>query len=210
MKSPADCRLYAIVDLGYIQPEAVVEMTRALVKGGADLVQLRAKQHSESTILALGRAMLPITRAAGVPLIINDFPALVPQIGANGAHIGQDDGPIEIARQAAGPGAIIGRSTHSLEQARAAFAEGADYLGFGPLFPTPTKPDYTAIGLADIAKVVVESPVPVFCIGGIKTHNLCEVMNAGAKRVVIVSELLQSPDPAAAVREIKALIASHS
>jgi thiamine-phosphate pyrophosphorylase len=117
-------------------------------------------------------------------------------------HIGQDDGPIAGARAAAGSGKLVGRSTHSLAQARAARAEGADYLGFGPLFATPTKPDYPAIGLEDIAQAHAEVPDrPIFCIGGIKLENLAEVIAAGARRVVIVSGILLAPDVAAYTRQ---------
>jgi thiamine-phosphate pyrophosphorylase len=141
-----------------------------------------------------------------VPFILNDFPHLVPETGADGAHIGQDDGPLEIARAAAGPGAIIGRSTHSLAQARAAWAEGADYLGFGPLFATPTKPDYTPIGTEDIATVFREAPVPVFCIGGIKRENLAVIVAAGARRVVVVSGILLAADVAGYIADCKAAL----
>ena len=104
-----------------------------------------------------------------------------------------------------GPGKLIGRSTHSLDQARAALAEGFDYIGFGPLFPTPTKAGRPNIGLQDIAAMErdVGSRIPAFCIGGIKRANLHEVLAAGARRVVIVSDLLTVPDVALAAREAR-------
>jgi thiamine-phosphate pyrophosphorylase len=181
-----------------------------LCEGGVDVLQLRAKGMDELEIEALGQQIEPITRAAGVPLIVNDFPALVPSIGAQGAHIGQDDGAIADARWRAGralagevPPPLIGRSTHSIEQAIAAQAEGADYIGFGPLFATPTKPGRPAIGLADIRRVHELVSIPIFCIGGIKLDNLDSVLAAGARRVVIVSGLLQAPDVAAACIEVR-------
>lgn len=204
MRALADCRLYGILDSGYVSPRQTLEKARALLDGGVDLLQLRAKEASHEEIVTLGEKLLPLTRQAGVPLIINDHPAAAGEIEAEGVHIGQDDGPIEEARLLAGDQAIVGRSTHSLAQARAAASEGADYIGFGPLFATPTKPGRPAIGLGGIRAVHEENPgLPIFCIGGIKPGNLSEVLAAGARRVVIVSALLQAPDTAALVREVK-------
>lgn len=195
MKSLADCRLYGILDLGYVAASDAVDMARRMVAGGVDILQLRAKHSLAADIVALAQAVRPITADARVPLIINDHPFLVERAGADGAHIGQDDGPLPAARAKAGPGAIVGRSTHSIEQALAARDEGADYLGFGPLFATPTKPDYAPIGLDDIARVHAEiTDRPIFCIGGIKLENLPLIIAAGARRVVIVSGILQAAD----------------
>ena len=178
--------------------------TAALLEGGADLLQLRAKGHDPATIRRVAETLIPLCRAAGVPFILNDFPELAAELGADGVHIGQDDGPLADAREIIGPGKLIGRSTHSLDQARAALAEGFDYIGFGPLFPTPTKAGRPAIGLQDIAAMEREvgSRIPAFCIGGIKRANLPEVLAAGARRVVIVSDLLTAADVCAATREV--------
>ena len=197
----ADCRLYGILDLGYVAASHVAAMARQMVAGGVDILQLRAKNLLAPDIVALAAEVQPVTAAAGVPLIINDYPWLVERCAADGAHIGQDDGPLPAARAKAGEGKLVGRSTHSLEQARAARDEGADYLGFGPLFATPTKPDYLPIGLDDIARVHAEiTDRPVFCIGGIKLENLPEVIAAGARRVVIVSGILLAEDVAGYAR----------
>jgi thiamine-phosphate pyrophosphorylase len=109
-----------------------------------------------------------------------------------GVHVGQDDDSIEVARRKAGRHILVGKSTHSLKQALAAQREGADYIGFGPIFATPTKPDYAPIGLADIGRVHAEVSLPIFCIGGINIDNLQSVIGAGAKRVVMVSALLKT------------------
>lgn len=216
MKLLSNARLYGILDLGYVAPADAERVAAQLCEGGVDVLQLRAKGMDELEIEALGQGIEPITRAAGVPLIVNDFPALVPSIGAQGAHIGQDDGTVEDARWRAGralagevPPPLIGRSTHSVEQAIAAQAEGADYIGFGPLFPTPTKPGRPAIGLADIRRVHELVSIPIFCIGGINPENLDAVLDAGARRVVIVSALLQAPDIAKACRAIQSSIVNH-
>jgi thiamine-phosphate pyrophosphorylase len=199
-------RLYGILDLGYVAPGDALEMAERLLAARIDVLQLRAKRSSEAEIVLLALDLVPLCRAAGVPFILNDHPYLVPETGADGVHIGQDDGPLADARLAAGDGKIVGRSTHSVEQARAAWAEGADYIGFGPLFATPTKPDYTPIGLADIAVVQNESPVPVFCIGGIKRENLPAVVAAGARRVVIVTGLLHAEDLPAYATDCRAIL----
>jgi thiamine-phosphate pyrophosphorylase len=141
-----------------------------------------------------------------VPLIINDHPELAREIDAEGVHIGQDDISVAAARSIIGHDRIVGRSTHSPEQATRAADDGADYIGFGPLFATPTKPDYVPIGLQHIACVHERVSVPIFCIGGIKLGNLPEVIAAGAKRVVIVSGLLQAPDIAQYARSAKELL----
>ena len=200
--------LYTILDLGYTPEADAISTAADLLAGGADLLQLRAKHCDLTTIRRVAETLLPLCRAAGVPFILNDHPALAAAIGADGVHLGQDDGPLASARDIMGPGKLIGRSTHSLDQARAALAEGFDCIGFGPLFATPTKPGRPAIGLQDIAAMEREvgSRIPAFCIGGIKRRNLTTVLAAGARRVVIVSDLLQAPDVRAATREARALI----
>ena len=210
-KRLAKARLYGILDLGYIAEDSLERMAAQLCEGGVDIVQLRAKGRDECAIEEMANRVAPLLRDAGVPFIINDFPELVPSVGADGAHVGQDDFSVDDARWRAGralagevPLPIIGKSTHSVEQAIAAAAEGADYIGFGPLFPTPTKAGRAAIGMGDIARVHELVSVPIFCIGGIKLENLAEVIAAGARRVVIVSGILQARDVAAYCREAKA------
>jgi thiamine-phosphate pyrophosphorylase len=212
-----DARLYAILDLGYVPEENAEKVTQALLDGGAHLLQLRAKGHDLATIRRVAEKLLPLCRAARVPFILNDFPALAVEIGADGVHIGQDDGSLADAREKEKGGRrlachldspprpfLVGRSTHSLEQAHAALAEGFDYIGFGPLFPTPTKAGRPAIGLEEIAAMEREvgSQIPAYCIGGITRQTLPQVLAAGARRVVIVSDLLQADNVEAATREI--------
>ena len=211
MKSPADARLYAILDLGCVAAADAIGVVERLIEGGIDMLQLRAKGAAEDVVETLGGEIVRITEAAGVPFIINDHPHLVPAIGAQGAHVGQDDFTVADARWRAGralagevPPPIIGRSTHSLAQAEAAAAEGADYIGFGPLFPTPTKPGRTAIGLAEIRRVHERVNIPIFCIGGINLETLDDVIAAGAHRVVIVSALLRAPDIVRYARDVRA------
>ncbi len=223
-------RLYAILDLGYTPELRAAETTAALLAGGADILQLRAKGHDLATIRRVAETLIPLCRAAGVPFILNDHPALAAELGADGVHIGQDDGSLAEAREETRnaergtrnelrassssipssefrvPRFVFGRSTHSLDQARAALAEGFDYIGFGPLFPTPTKLGRPGIGLHDIPAMErdVGSKIPAFCIGGIKRSNLPDVLAAGARRVVIVSDLLQAEDIKAATAAVRA------
>jgi thiamine-phosphate pyrophosphorylase len=191
-------RLYAIVDTGYVESDRVPRMTEQLVRGGVDLIQLRAKKRSLAAIAELGRtmrALIPLEgESAGVLFILNDHPELVPEVGADGIHIGQDDLSVAEARARAGVGVVVGKSTHALDQAVAAEKEGADYIGVGPIYATPTKPDYVPVGPSLIGQVRAAVRLPQFCIGGINETTLPEVLAAGAQRVVIVSALLQSRD----------------
>lgn len=199
----SDSRLYGIVDLGYVLPEEVENTTAALLSGGIRILQLRAKGVDPATVEHLARRMQPLCREAGAVFVLNDYPDMAARIGADAVHVGQDAGPLAAVRAIVGEDMLIGRSTHSPEQALAAVAEGADYIGFGPLFPTDTKPGRPSIGLQDIAAVQEKlGDFPMFCIGGINGTTLPSVLQAGARRVVIVSWLLQQPDPAAAARDI--------
>ncbi len=215
----SDPLLYCILDLGYTPEERSESVTTSLLAGGADILQLRAKNHGLATIRRVAEKLLPLCRAAGVPFILNDHPTLAAEIGADGVHIGQDDGSLAEAKllldrgirppsSSVSPKFLIGRSTHSLAQARAALAEGFDYIGFGPLFPTPTKAGRPAIGLGEIAIMENEvgSKIPAFCIGGITPATLPQILSAGARRIVVVSALLQAPDVESATREIKAAL----
>ena len=159
-----------------------------------EVLQLRAKKFPPEEIAKIATSIVPLCHSFGVPFILNDHPELVPVTGANGVHVGQDDLPVPRVRDIVGPQAIVGLSTHSLSQALAATALKPDYIGFGPIFATPTKPDYVPIGLGDIREVHAHVDLPVFCIGGIKLENLGTVLAEGACRVVIVSGILQAAD----------------
>jgi thiamine-phosphate pyrophosphorylase len=202
----ADARLYGIVDLGYLSADTAPVAAERLLEGGVDILQLRAKEVPKSIVACLAEEIHALTAPLGVPLILNDHPDLLRDVPAEGAHVGQDDGSVAEARAAAGRPVIIGKSTHGLAQAVAAAEEGADYIGFGPLFATPTKPGRPAIGLQDIAAVHQKVSLPIFCIGGIKPENFAQVRDAGARRVVIVSGWLQADDIARAVRSARSLL----
>lgn len=201
MKISDDCRLYGILDLGYVSAAGALPMTRRMLEGGVGILQLRAKSHRIETIRDVALQLAPVCREAGVPFLINDHPGLVCETGADGVHVGQDDMSVADVRRIVGPEVLVGLSTHSLGQAVAAQEAGPDYIGFGPLFATPTKPDYKPVGLQDLAEVHRRVSIPVFCIGGIKLENLGDVLSAGGLRAVIVSGILQSNDPAGYCRK---------
>jgi thiamine-phosphate pyrophosphorylase len=213
MKSPwqhtalQEARLYGILDLGYVPEGSAIPMAKGMLEGGVQVLQLRAKEKHPDEICSLAGELQPLCRAHQVPFILNDHPELIAQTGADGAHVGQDDTSIADARALAGKEAIIGKSTHSLAQALAAEQEGADYIGFGPLYATPTKPDYSPIGLSGISEAERRISLPIFCIGGIKRENLASVLAAGARRVVIVSGILKAPNPQAYCRACRELLA---
>ena len=204
-KLTSSARLYCIVDFGYVSGNAVEEVTQNLLSGGADIIQLRAKGIPLETIFAAAKKIIPLCKSAGIPFILNDFPEMAVALGADGVHIGQDDGAIADVRKIVGEEMIIGRSTHSLSQAKQALEDRADYIGFGPLFPTPTKKGRPAIGLEEVSKMEAEvgKHIPAFCIGGIKPDNLGLVLSSGARRVVIVSHLLTAEDITSATADMR-------
>ena len=196
-------RLYVIIDRGAGGSRDLAELTAAAIRGGADVIQLRDKAASSAQLIEEARRLVPLTREAGIPLIINDWPGVVEAVGADGVHLGQDDGSIEEARRLIGPTRLIGLSTHSLEQAIAAEGEGADYIGVGPIFPTPTKPAYERVGTALIRAVTMRVHVPVVCIGGIDAATLRSVLKAGAACVAVVRAVCGAEDPEGAARTLK-------
>lgn len=195
--------LYGILDTGYSDPGQWPALAGKLIRGGVQILQVRAKNSRPEEIVAWSLALRPVLDANPVPLIINDHPGLVRPCQADGCHIGQDDMAVEEARNRAGSECLVGKSSHSLAQALSAAAEKPDYLGFGPLFATPTKPTYQAIGLDLIRKADSQLDLPYFCIGGIKLENLARITAAGARRVVIVSGLLTAEDPEAYARSVR-------
>ncbi|PYK25327.1 MAG: thiamine phosphate synthase [Verrucomicrobia bacterium] len=188
----SECRFYGIIDLGYVQESDITRVAEQMIEGCVDMIQLRGKGKSLDELTGYAARLHEITARSSTPLIVNDHAEIASRVPVEGVHVGQDDDSIEVARRKAGRIVLIGKSTHSLDQALAAQHEGADYIGFGPIFATPTKPDYAPIGLADIKRVHADVSLPIFCIGGINIGNLQSVIDAGAKRVVMVSALLKA------------------
>ena len=200
------CRLYGIIDLSYVSAVDAMRVAESMMEGGVDLIQLRGKEKSIDELAELAAKLHQVTSSYSVPLIVNDYAEIARRVPVEGVHVGQDDDSIAVARKKAGRDVVVGKSTHNVAQARNAARERADYIGFGPIFATPTKPDYKAIGLTDIEFVHTALSLPIFCIGGIKIDNLEKVIAAGAQRVVIVSGLLKAPDVAHYARRAKQLL----
>lgn len=203
-------RFYAILDTGYVAPARWADTCRALLDGGADLIQLRAKRETAAERRSLLEKILPLFEQSSTPLIINDDLELACAYPRLGLHVGQDDIDIAKARDALGEDRLLGLSTHSVEQARRAIAQRGllDYFAVGPVFATPTKPEAKAVGLELVRTVAgMAPPLPWFCIGGIKSGNLDEVRSANGERVVVVSEVLQAADPTALVHSYQARLA---
>src|SRR5438477_7674486 len=208
MKPISDCRLYAFVDTAYLHGRAPENIAEQLCAGGADLIQLRAKRSSLQEIRRMASTLLPIAQKADVGLVINDHPALAHEIGADLCHLGQEDffgaGHTHISQLRTPHSALrIGLSTHSPEQANRAMAAGADYIAIGPVYATATKPTAKPVTLDYVRWAAANVRIPWFAIGGINLENLDEVLAAGARRICVVSAILNAPDIAAACRKFK-------
>ena len=205
MRSSLRWQLYVIVDRAACGARDVAEVAAAAIRGGADVIQLRDKAAtSDEDVMREARRLRQLTRAAGLPLIMNDRVNVAKSVDADGVHLGQDDLPTQEARSVLGPNRLIGRSTHNLEQALAAQSEGADYIGLGPIFPTPTKPDAGSVGTSLIAQVKRRVDIPIVCIGGIDHTTLKDVVAAGADCIAVVRAVCAQPHPDAAAHQLKA------
>ena len=196
MKSLPDCRLYTFVDTAYLHGQAPGDIAQALCDGGSDVIQLRAKNEAAEVVRRMAGAILPITQAAGVWLVINDHPEIAREIGADLCHLGQEDffDPGGYKSRHGGNATGIGLSTHAPEQAERALAAQPEYIAIGPVYPTGTKPTARAVGLEYIRWAAANVPIPWFAIGGIKLGNLNEVLGAGARRICVVSAILNASD----------------
>lgn len=211
MRPLADCRLYAFVDSAYLRGRPPADLAARLCDGGADLIQLRAKDWSGDRIARVADELMPVCEAAQVLLVINDRPEIAAQVGAPLAHLGQEDffdaGHTKASAFASRLAPLgIGLSTHAPLQAEKAISAGAAYIAVGPVFPTPTKPGRPAVTLDYVRWAAARLPasgIPWFAIGGIHLGNLDEVLAAGATRVCVVSAILNAEDPAAACREFR-------
>ena len=208
MKLLSDCRLYAFVDTAYLRGRSPELVARQLCEGGADLIQLRAKQSSLDEIRRMAEAILPITRRAGVGLVVNDHLEIAREVGAELCHLGQEDffdaGHTHVLEIRNPKSEIrIGLSTHAPAQAERALAAGADYLAIGPVYATGTKPTAKPVTLDYVRWAAANVPIPWFAIGGINLENLDDVLAAGARRVCVVSAILNADDVAKACAEFR-------
>ncbi len=208
MKSLADTRLYAFVDTAYLHGREPAELARQLCDGGADLIQLRAKDAPLEVVRRMAEAVQPVCERAGVWFVLNDHPKLALQLGAACCHIGQEDffdAGYRVAAQVTGcpPQMKLGLSTHAPEQAQRALRTAPDYIAIGPVFPTGTKPGRAAVTLDYVRWAAANVTIPWFAIGGINLTNLDSVLAAGARRICVVSAILNAPDVAKACREFR-------
>lgn len=196
-------KLYVIIDRKSSGGRDLAYLAQEAISGGADIIQLRDKDTSASEILKVGRVIRDLTHKKKIPFIINDRVDIAVALDADGVHLGQDDLPIEAARSMMGSEKLIGLSTHSLPQALDAEKKGADYIGVGPIFSTPTKPDYRAVGIDLIREIRDKIKIPFVVIGGIDESNIDEVIAAGARRVAVVRAVCGAKDVRGASERLK-------
>jgi len=183
-----------------------LEVLNDVIRGGARIIQLREKECSRKELYHLALAFREVTQKAGVLLFINDYLDIAMAVDADGVHLGQDDLPVATARKLA-PELLIGASTHSLEEAVQAEADGADYVNIGPIFPTKTKVGiHRALGPEAIPAISAGIRLPFTVMGGINDANIGQVLAQGARRVAMVTAITQAPDIAAKVRALRGLI----
>lgn len=182
---------------------AVVDVVRAALQGGAPAIQLRDKSADARDLVLLARLLLEETRRAGALLFVNDRVDVALAAGADGAHLGDDDLPLPDARRIAPPGFLLGRSVDDLDQARAATAEGADYLGIGPVRDTPSKEDAgAALGVGGVARVCAAVDLPVVAIGGVDAETAPALSAAGAAGIAVIRAVMAAADPRRATEEL--------
>lgn len=185
------------------------DLVREAVAGGVDVVQLREKHLDDDELAAVANAMRALCERIGALLVVNDRPLVAREAGAHGVHVGQDDMPVAEARELVGPDMLIGLSTHAAQEIEAEDARAADYIAVGPVHETPTKPGRPAVGLELVRHAAAHAPTPFFAIGGLDAGNLGEVLEAGARRAVVLRAIADTEDPQAAARELRAQLDAY-
>jgi len=199
-----DRHLYLVLTEEYGTGRPLMSVAEEAIAGGVDILQMREKSRPRSDLLQLGSGLAALCRKSGVTFIVNDDPFLAAELDADGVHLGQEDlqtYSVDTARKIIGKDRILGLSTHSLEQFRRACDLDADYLAFGPIFPTRTK-DYS-IGTGDVAEVLRIASTPVVLIGGVNTSNLDLLLSEGASSVALIRDIMQAEDVASRTRWYK-------
>jgi thiamine-phosphate pyrophosphorylase len=201
----AHARLYVLLTRAHCSGTLDWTIAEA-ARGGASVFQLREKNLPDRELLALARRMRAWTRAAGALFIVNDRPDVARLCDADGVHVGQDDASVKDARRVVGPYALVGVSTHTIEQVRAAVLDGADYIGVGPTFPSKTKAFDVFPGLDFVRAASAETALPAFALGGISHDNVAQVVAAGGRRVAVSAAVCAAPDPEQAARLLRAAL----
>jgi thiamine-phosphate pyrophosphorylase len=202
----AKIKLYVLISSDLCRG-SVRELARAAVAGGADALQLREKNLEDDVKLAMAAELRELTDETGRMLIINDRSDIAAMVGADGVHLGQRDVPVSEARRLLRPGAVVGRSCHTLGQAKAAVNEGADYISVGPIFETATKDAGAPVGPELITQVAAEVNLPIVAVGGINAENVSKVIAAGARCVAVCSAVCSADNPQAATENIRKQLA---
>ncbi|MEI6305318.1 MAG: bifunctional hydroxymethylpyrimidine kinase/phosphomethylpyrimidine kinase [Deltaproteobacteria bacterium] len=193
--------VYLITDQG----DNLIGRVRIAFSGGVSSLQYRAKGKPREECLLEGNELKQLCRSFGVSFIVNDDIKIAQDLDADGVHLGQEDGSISAAREILGAGKIIGKSTHNLEEAVKAEQEGADYIGFGAMYPTDSKAVAHIPGTTGLTAIRDKIRIPIVAVGGITTSNACRVIDAGADALAVISSVLSSPRPEIAVAELKLL-----
>lgn len=201
--------LYALVSLTDQATSDWKGRVTALLDGGVDVIQLRDKSASDREIIDAGRLLREMTREFDALFIVNDRPDLANAVGADGVHVGQEEMRPADVRRVIGPDRLIGVSTHTVEQARQAVMEGADYLGVGPVFPSRTKSFTSMAGLAFVAAVHKEMAIPHYAIGGIDVNNVGDVLDCGTRHIAVGHALWNAEEPRAAAQAMRALLVAQ-
>ncbi len=203
---PEQIRLYAVTDRAWAADEdALMAQVAEAIDGGAGIVQLREKGLDGRTFLAEARRFVALCRRKGAVSIINDNAAIAAQVGADGVHVGQEDLAAGQVRELLGREKLVGVSAHTVAEALAAQAAGADYLGVGAAFATATKPGTKPVSLAEIRAITAAVEIPVVAIGGVNRENILELAGCGLDGVAVVSAIFAQPDVRAAAQELLAL-----
>lgn len=200
--------LYVLADAAAAPGRTPLDIARAALAGGADALQLRDKTATAHNLCTSAREIQPLARKMGAAFLVNDRVDVALLTGADGAHVGPEDLPVRDARRILARPAILGVSAGTVEEARRAQKEGADYIGVGPVFPTTTKPDAgEPLGPEGLARIVRAVTIPVVAIGGIHHENVAAVIRAGAAGAAVVAAVVSAADMAAAARALKTRIA---
>lgn len=199
--------LHVLTDAVLQKSFSHIELTRLAIAGGADVIQFREKVGSTRNLIETAKQLKQVCTKAGVTFIVNDRIDVAIACDSDGVHLGQDDFPIPLARKLLGSDKIIGGSARTYEEVQKCLAEGADYIGLGPIFPTGSKSDAgEAIGVEALRAIVRQTSIPIIAIGGISLDNVVEVLEAGAHGIAVISAVCCQPDPKAATAELRRLI----
>lgn len=204
-------RLYLVAGAGSLLDHQDFKAVEEAVEGGVDILQLRDYSLKDAELLSLAHKFRALTRRYRILFIVNNRPDIARLVDADGVHVGQEDLSVKEVREIIGEGKVVGVSTHSLEEARKAILDGANYMGVGPVYPTPTKRGRPAVGVDYVRQVAeIHPPIPFFAIGGINLTNIEEVLRAGATRLAVVRAITEAKNPKTAAEELQKALDKRS